>query len=54
MAVTYLLEAQEGIARRDSGVLKITTTSGEPPSAIGILERYGIHPLSGRLPAPER
>jgi hypothetical protein len=47
MAVTYLLEVQEGISRRDSGVLKITTTSGEPPSAIGILERYA------RLDAPE-
>jgi hypothetical protein len=40
MAVTYLLEVQEGISRRDSGVLKITTTAGEPPSAVGILERY--------------
>ena len=40
MAVTYLLEVQEGISRRDSGILKITTTSGEPPSAVGILERY--------------
>jgi hypothetical protein len=40
MAVTYLLEVQEGISRRDSGVLKITTTSGEPPSAVGMLERY--------------
>jgi len=40
MAVTYLIEVQEGISRRDSGVLKITTTSGQPPSAIGMLERY--------------
>ena len=40
MAVTYLIEVQEGIARRDSGVLKITTTSGQPPSALGMLERY--------------
>lgn len=40
MAVTYLLEVQEGISRRDAGVLKLIITSGEPPSAIGILERY--------------
>jgi hypothetical protein len=40
MAVTYLLEVQEGISRRDRGVLKITTTSGQPPSALGMLERY--------------
>ncbi|MBV9562678.1 MAG: hypothetical protein JOY90_19895 [Bradyrhizobium sp.] len=40
MAVTYLIEVQEGIARRDAGVLKITTASGQPPSALGLLERY--------------
>ncbi len=40
MAVTYLLEVQSNIAHRDNGVLKITTTSGHPPSALGLLERY--------------
>jgi hypothetical protein len=40
MAVTYLLEVQEGISHRDSGILKITTAAGEPPSAVGLLERY--------------
>lgn len=40
MAVTYLLEVQEGISRRDSGILKMTTAAGEPPSAVGLLERY--------------
>ncbi|WP_439400110.1 hypothetical protein ACRQ5Q_41620 (plasmid) [Bradyrhizobium sp. PMVTL-01] len=40
MAATYLIEVQEGISRRDRGVLKITTTSGQPPSALGMLERY--------------
>jgi hypothetical protein len=40
MAVTYLIEVQEGISRRDAGVLKITTASGQPPSALGLLERY--------------
>ena len=40
MAVTYLLEVQSNIAHRDNGVLKITTTTGHPPSALGLLERY--------------
>ncbi|MGY4435204.1 hypothetical protein ACVWWO_007681 [Bradyrhizobium sp. F1.13.1] len=40
MAVTYLLEVQEGISRRDSGILKLTTAAGEPPSALGLLEHY--------------
>jgi hypothetical protein len=40
MAVTYLLEVQEDISRRDSGILKLTTAAGEPPSALGLLERY--------------
>jgi hypothetical protein len=31
---------QEGISRRDRGVLKITTASGQPPSALQMLERY--------------
>ena len=28
MAVTYLIEVQEGVSQRDRGVLKITTASG--------------------------
>lgn len=40
MAVTYLIEVQAGIAGRDAGVLKITTAAGQPPSALGLLERY--------------
>jgi hypothetical protein len=40
LAVTYLLEVQSNIAHRDAGVLKITTSSGEPPSALALLERY--------------
>jgi hypothetical protein len=40
LAVTYLLEVQSNIAHRDTGVLKITTTSGQPPSALALLERY--------------
>jgi hypothetical protein len=41
LAVTYLLEVQNNIAQRDTGVLKISTTAGEPPCAIALLERYG-------------
>jgi len=40
MAVTYLLQVQEGISRRDAGILKLTTAAGQPPSAVGLLERY--------------
>lgn len=40
MAVTYLLEVQSNIGRRDTGVLKISTSAGEPPSALALLERY--------------
>ena len=40
MAVTYLLEVQSNIGRRDTGVLKISTSAGEPPSAVALLERY--------------
>jgi hypothetical protein len=40
LAVTYLLEVQSNIAHRDIGVFKITTSSGEPPSALALLERY--------------
>ena len=40
MAVTYLIEVEEGISRRDARVWKITTASGQPPSALGLLERY--------------
>jgi hypothetical protein len=40
LAVTYLLEVQSNIAHRDAGVLKMTTSSGEPPSALALLERY--------------
>ena len=40
LAVTYLLEVQGNIATRDIGVLKITTTSGQPPCALTLLERF--------------
>lgn len=40
LAVTYLLQVQSNTARRDEGVLKLTTTAGAPPSALAVLERY--------------
>ena len=40
MAVTYLLQVQTNIAVRDTTVLKIGTTAGQPPSALAWLEYY--------------
>jgi len=40
MAVTYLLEVQDSIGRRDTGIMKLNTSAGEPPSALALLERY--------------
>lgn len=47
MAVTYLLEVQSGISRRDIGVIKLNTSAGDPPSALTLLERYAaLHNLA--------
>lgn len=40
MAVTYLLEVQSSVAKRDIGIIKLTTSAGEPPSAVTLLERF--------------
>ena len=40
MAVTYLLEVQSSIARRDTGIIKLNTSAGNPPSALAFLERF--------------
>ena len=53
MAVTYLLEVQSSLARRDSGILKLKTSAGEPPSALALLEKFAAirnqHGLAGVL-----
>lgn len=40
MAVTYLLQVQSSIGRRDTGIIKLNTSAGEPPSALTMLERF--------------
>jgi hypothetical protein len=40
MAVTYLLEVQSSIARRDTAIIKLNTSAGDPPSALTLLERF--------------
>lgn len=40
MAVTYLLEVQNSVTRRDTGIIKLNTSAGDPPSALTLLERF--------------
>lgn len=40
MAVTYLLAVQTSLSTRDSGVIKLNTAAGDPPSALALLEHY--------------
>jgi hypothetical protein len=40
MAVTYLLEVQGSVSRRDIGIIKLNTSAGQPPSALTLLERF--------------
>ena len=40
MAVTYLLQVQSSIGQRDTGIIKLNTSAGEPPSALTLLERF--------------
>lgn len=49
MAVTYLLEVQNSIARRDTGIIKLNTSAGEPPSALTLLERFAALRNQGSL-----
>jgi Ion channel len=41
MAVTYLLEVQGSVSKRDIGIIKLNTSAGEPPSAVTLLQRFG-------------
>ncbi len=50
MAITYLIEIQNAITGRDTGILKLLTSAGEPPSAIGLLERYARLGCKTELP----
>jgi hypothetical protein len=40
MAVTYLLEVQSSVSKRDVGIYKLNTSAGDPPSALALLENY--------------
>jgi hypothetical protein len=40
MAVTYLLQVQTSIAERDTGIIKLNTSAGDPPSGLTLLERF--------------
>jgi hypothetical protein len=40
LTVTYLLEVQNGVTRRDAEILKLNTSSGDPPSALASLEKH--------------
>lgn len=49
LAVTYLLEVQSNIAQRDTGVLKMVLTAGQPPAALAMLERHAALGNRGEL-----
>jgi hypothetical protein len=42
MAVTYLLGVQNSIERRDTGIFKMRTSAGHPPSALALLEKFAV------------
>jgi hypothetical protein len=50
MAVTYLLEVQSSITRRDTGIIKLNTSAGDPPSALTLLERFAAIRNQAALP----
>jgi len=51
MAVTYLLEVQGSVGRRDTGIIKLSTSAGDPPSAVTLLERFAAIGNRAELPA---
>lgn len=42
MAVTYLLQVQSSIGKRDTGIIKLNTSAGDPPSGLTLLERLAV------------
>ena len=40
MAVTYLLQVQSSVGQRDTGIIKLNTSAGDPPSGLTLLERF--------------
>lgn len=50
LAVTYLLLMQNSVARRDSGIIKLNTSAGEPPSALALLENFAQLRSTDELP----
>jgi hypothetical protein len=49
MAVTYLLEVQSSVSKRDIGIIKLNTSAGEPPSAVTLLQRFASIGNRGEL-----
>jgi len=49
MAVTYLLQVQSGVGERDTGIIKLNTSAGDPPSAVTLLERLAALRNRGQL-----
>ena len=49
MAVTYLLEVQSSVSKRDIGIIKLNTSAGEPPSAVTLLQRFAAIGSRGEL-----
>lgn len=40
MAITYILEVQSALQRRDAALVKLSTTAGRPPTGVAVLETY--------------
>ena len=49
MAITYILEVQNALQRRDAALLKLSTTAGRPPTGIAVLESYAELGCSAEL-----
>jgi hypothetical protein len=50
MAVTYLLEVQSSVSKRDIGIFKLNTSAGDPPSGLALLENYAALGSQSELP----